>query len=726
MLAYQPAWRGGMLWDDAAHVTKPALRSLEGLGRIWFELEATQQYYPLLHSAFWVEHKLWGDSTLGCHLANIALHALTAVLLALVLRRLEIPGALLAAAIFALHPVHAESVAWITEQKNTLSAVFYLGAALAYLRFDRSRRAEAYALAAALFVMGLLSKTVTATLPAALLVVFYFKRGRLSWKRDVVPLIPFFVLGAASGLFTAHFERTRIGAEGAEFSFTLIERCLIAGRVVWFYLGKLFWPAKLTFFYPRWGVSQAVWWQYLFPLAALALLAALWAIRRRTRAPLAAMLLFVGTLFPVLGFFNVYPFRFSFVADHFQYLPSMGMIALFAAGFVVLFGRIRRCGRAAGLTLAAAMLAALGVLTWRQSSIYADVETLYRRTIAANNDAWLAHHNLGSYLVDRGELDEALRHYEECLRIKEDYFMAHANAAYVYMLKGLDELAIKHYRRAAELQGDYPEAHEKLARLLADKGNFDDAIYHGRQAVRLTPNSPQAHFNLACALDGAGRLDEAAWHYTQAVRLKGDFVEAYNNLATSLARQGRLQEAVAALREALRVDGSYVQGHFNLASILVMAGRPDRAAEHLREAIRLRADFPEAWMNLGAVLARQGRAGEAADCLRQALRLRSDYGEAAGRLAWLLATHPSFAGSDTAEPVKLAERACRLTARQHPGLLDALAAAYANDGQFDKAVETAREAIVLARSSGLTAFAEQITQRLRLYEAGRCYRHSGP
>ena len=279
-LAYQPAWQGGFIWDDDAHV-RPELQSWNGLCRIWCDLKATQQYYPLLHSAFWLEHRLWGDATLGYHLVNIALHVVAALLVAVILRRLKVPGAYLAAAIFALHPVHVESVAWITELKNTLSAVFYLSAALVYLRFDHSREKASYFLAFGLFVLGLLSKTVTATLPAALLVVFWWQRGRLSWRRDVLPLLPFFALGAAAGVFTALVERKLGGAEGAAFDFTIVERCLIAGRAIWFYLGKLFWPADLIFIYPRWHVSQAVWWQYLFPLAALLLLAGLWAIRRR-------------------------------------------------------------------------------------------------------------------------------------------------------------------------------------------------------------------------------------------------------------------------------------------------------------------------------------------------------------------------------------------------------------------------------------------------------------
>jgi hypothetical protein len=317
LAAYFPALRGDFLWDDAGHVTNPALQSWSGLLRIWFEPGVTQQYYPLLHSAFWLEHKLWGDAVLGYHLINVLQHALAATLFGALLRRLAVPGAWFAAGLFLLHPVCVESVAWICEQKNTLSLVLYLGAALAYLRFDTVRFPRRYVLATLLFVGALLTKTVTASLPAALLVVFWWQRGRLDWRRDVVPLLPWFVLGAGGGLFTAHFEKVLIGAQGAEFNLGALDRVVLAGRVFWFYLGKLAWPAELIFVYPRWNVDASVWWQWVFTLAGLALLGVLIWWQRRARGPLAAALLFGGSLFPVLGFVNVYPFIFSYVADHF-------------------------------------------------------------------------------------------------------------------------------------------------------------------------------------------------------------------------------------------------------------------------------------------------------------------------------------------------------------------------------------------------------------------------
>ena len=349
LIAYWPALAGGLLWDDQGHVTRPELQSLAGLGRIWGEFGATQQYYPVLHSAFWIEHRLWGDTTLGYHVLNVLLHATAACQFLVLLRRLAVPGAALAAVLFALHPVCVESVAWISEQKNTLSLVFYLAAALVYLRFDTDRRPRDYLLAGGLFVLGLLTKTVTATLPAALLVVFWWRRGRLEWQRDVLPLLPWFALGAGSGLVTAYFERVLIGAQGANFNLSLVQRGLLAGRVFWFYLGKLAWPAELIFIYPRWTVDATAPGQWLGLIAALGLLGGLAWWSRRSRGPLAAAFLFAGALFPVLGFFNVYPFVFSYVADHFQYLASLPVFALIAAGIHAILPRMPVAARSAAV-----------------------------------------------------------------------------------------------------------------------------------------------------------------------------------------------------------------------------------------------------------------------------------------------------------------------------------------------------------------------------------------
>jgi tetratricopeptide (TPR) repeat protein len=580
LLAYLPALNGGLLWDDAAHITRPELRSLHGLWRIWSDLGATQQYYPLLHSAFWIEYKLWGDALLGYHLANLLLHAAAALLVMLIMRRLGLPGAWLAALIFALHPVCVESVAWIAEQKNTLSTVFYLSAALLYLHFDRTRRGSHYFLALALFVLALLSKTVTDTLPAALLVVFWWQRGRLGWKRDVSPLLPWFGLGAAAGLFTAWVERKFVLAEGPDFALTLVERFLVAGRAVWFYLGKLVWPANLMFFYPRWRVDSAEWWQYLFPLAVLAALAGSCLLARKRRGPLAGALIFVGTLFPALGFFNVYPFIYSYVADHFQYSASLGIIVPVASG---LASAARTGARRWAAAAACVALAALGAVTWRQCGMYQDIETLFQETLERNPTCWIAHYNLGVLIAGiPGRKEEAIQHYREAARLKPDYARAHYNLALALSQAsdGLPE-AIAEYRAALRANPNAAEAHNNLGLALSKfPDRLPEAIEEYRAALRIDPESAEAHNNLGIALlNTPGRVSEAIPHFQAALRIKPDSAEVHNNLGGALSLEpGRLQEAIEEYKMALSIQSDYPDARYNLEVALskVREAKPRR------------------------------------------------------------------------------------------------------------------------------------------------------
>ncbi len=340
-LVYKPAWNGQPIWDDEIHLTPPGLRSLAGLARIWTDPSATPQYYPVLHTLFWMESKLWDGSVLPYHLVTIFCHALLAVLLALILRRLDLPGAWLAAFIFALHPVQVESVAWFSEIKNTLSGVFAAAAVLSYLKYDRDRRYAAYVAALVFFVLGLLTKTAIVGLPVVLVILSWWKRGSVKMKRDFLPLVPFFAIAFVAGIITIWVERKFCAENGETFNFSLVDRFLIAGRLFWFYLGKLFWPQNLTLIYPSWHIDQSAWWQYLFPAAALILVTVLWSIRKRWRGPFAAALSFLVLLFPVLGFFDLSFFMSTpasdhhaaiFRADHFQYLAMIAVIVPVAVG----------------------------------------------------------------------------------------------------------------------------------------------------------------------------------------------------------------------------------------------------------------------------------------------------------------------------------------------------------------------------------------------------------
>ena len=690
LLAYRPAWNGGLVWDDDAHVTAPALRSVDGLRRIWFDPGATQQYYPLVHSAFWVLDKVSGQRTLGYHLVNIVLHATSAFLVALLLRRLAVPGAALAAVVFALHPVHVESVAWISELKNTLSGVLYLAAALAYLGFDRTRRTGAYLAALLVFAAALLSKTVTATLPATLLVVFWWQRGRADWRRDVMPLVPFFALGVAAGLYTAWFERHFIGAQGYEFTLSFIERFLIAGRAFWFYLQKLIWPADLMFVYPRWQISQGEAWQYAYPAAAIALVAAAWSVRRRTRAPLAALLLFGGTLFPALGFFNVFPFRYSFVADHFQYLASIPVIALACAALIANVKGVRadRLEAAALLTIGIP----LGALTWNQSSSYASAETLYRATLAKNPSCWMCQNNLALPLLlgSREEIERAVPLLEESVRSNPNHVEALNNLGVAYRKLGRFEDALRAHERAIQLSPGSSSAHNNLGGDAHVLGRFEEALSHYDTALRLDPRSADALRNRGATLLRLGRLDEAARSLQASLEIDPGSVEAHHTLGTVLLRARRPDEAIARFNEALRLDPRHAEARNNLGMALEMTGRLPEAVAQYEEAARLK---PAALTldNLGYALLRLGRREEARAHFEKAIGLQPGYAPARISLGTLLLETGDVDAALQHFRVALKHSQGSTAAEAHNGMGVALA----NSGALDTAITHFREAIRL-------------------------------
>jgi tetratricopeptide (TPR) repeat protein len=629
LLAYARAWHGGLLWDDDRHLTRAALQSLRGLWSIWFDVGATQQYYPVTHSAFWLQHQLWGSATLGYHLVNILLHATSAFLVLRILQKLEVPGAVLAALIFALHPLNVESVAWISELKNTLSGVLVLAAAWTYLSFDQTRARRDYLAALGLFVVALLTKSVTAPLPAVLLVVIWWKRGRIDVRQDALPLAPFVGLALVAGAATIWVERTLIGAEGAEFEFSLIERCLIAGRVVWFYALKIVWPYPLSFNYPRWIVSQAVWWQYLFPLAALAAGAATWLIRGRTRAPLAVFLMFGGLLVPVLGFLNVYPFRFSFVADHFVYLAGIPVFALLAAG-AALGARRLEWGPPARMAGGAVIVAGLGVLTFFHARNFASAEALYRHALRVNPDSWLAHNNLAGTLVTTN-LDEALFHVNEAVRLNPADPSIRNDRGILLLRGGSIDTAEAEFREAIRLLPTFADAHNNLCNSLDIQHEFNEAIISCRESLRLAPDFADAHYNLGLALLGLGQAD-AADAFAAALRLRPELAEAHYYLGGLLHLRGDLEGARTRLEEAIRIKPQLADAHYSLGRVLQTMGRDAEAMPHYETALRLQPESAAAHNSLGVVLTKIGRADEALKHFEEAVRLVPSYGEARANL----------------------------------------------------------------------------------------------
>jgi len=647
IFAYRPAWNGSFVWDDDFYVIKNTLLTApDGLRRIWFSLESPSQYFPLTYTSFRIERMLWGLKPSGYHWVNILLHAANALLLWRLLAELRVPGAWLAAGIFALHPVQVESVAWITERKNVLMAFFFLLALLAWMRFidernqrpiqrSRARRKQRakevtqagklgplswrfYWLALIFYVLALCSKSTASTLPAALFLILWLQKKRIDWRR-VLQIAPFIILGLAMGLITIWWERYHQFTHGPMFARGPLERLIVATHAAWFYLGKLFWPANLTFIYPQWTVNPNNPLSYIWLVAGIVLCVAIYFARRYVgRSVEVAAAFFVVTLSPVLGFIMLYTFRYTFVADHYQYLACIGPIALVSAGLVKLTNSVEYGPRVL-FALGIMIFTTLGLLTWRQSANYRDRETLWRITIDRNPGCWMAETNLGSELSEGGDFNGAIAHLEKSLRLKFDA----------------------------------PEAHNSLTYALFRKGEADAAIAEAHVAMNFDPNNADTHAVLGMAL----------------------------------MTKGQLEEAIAQLSKAVEILPDYSHAHYNLAVALAEKGDPVDAIAHYEKAIQAQPDLVEALTNL----------------------------------AWTFASSSDANIRNGPKAVELAEKASRLTNDTSPVVLRTLAAAYATNKSFDKAIETSRRALQSAEEQRNSELAETIRREMSLYEVGTPY-----
>jgi tetratricopeptide (TPR) repeat protein len=592
---YIPSMTNGFIWDDPAYVVdNPTLKSVAGLWDIWTDITSTPQYYPMVHTTFWIEARLWGtDHAAGFHVDNILLHAIAAVLLWRALVSLEIPSGWLAAAIFAVHPVMVESVTWVTERKNVLSIVFYLLAFHAYRRSGLMtaapdvhsgllRRNRWYLCALAFFLLALLSKTVTCSLPAAILLVLWWKHGRLTW-RAVKPLLPMFVIGLALSSLTSHLEHTRVGARGPDFSWSPIDRCLIAGRAICFYASKIVWPHPLMFMYPKWDLHADRAMQFIYPAIVFLIVTALWFTRRWIgRGPLVAVLFFIGTLVPALGFVNVYPMRYSFVADHFQYLASLGLIALIAAILA----------RAKLIVAGFALLIPLTILTWRQQLIYKNAHTLWQNTIDQNETCWMAHVNMAGVFNAEKNLPAAIAESRRALQLAPAEADTNYDMGVALALRADWPGATAMFRRAIECDASCAPAWSYLARVLWEHSD--------------TPQS-QA---------------EAYTDALHALQLDANLADPHYVLARVAEFRGDLSTAISEYGKALAINNQDYHSHYNLGNCLLQSGHPGEAAGEYQIVLAHDPRDAAALTNLGYANLNVGRIADAARCFHLALSIK--------------------------------------------------------------------------------------------------------
>jgi len=634
LVAYIPGMRGDFIWDDDANITaNPNMRTLEGLKETWVNPRANQQYYPVTHTSFWIEYQIWGLKPFPFHVTNVLLHSVSAILLWVLLRRLRVPGAWFAAGIFALHPVHAESVAWITERKNNLSVMFYLASMLAYVRFAGLDEGEGggewvakwriYLVSFVFFVLAFLAKSVTVTLPIALGIITWWKRGRLSF-RDVIYLAPMVMLGAGMGWLTEHLEQHHVGALGWEWEIPFLAKVIVAGRSCWFFVGKLLWPSNLIFVYPKWKVDPGELWQYVYPVGAVAVVVLLYILRGRIgRGPLTAVLYYGVTLSPAFSFLNVFFMRYSYVQDHFVYPASIGIITLVAA-LVTVGLRTAFSGDVARYVIPAVygiVLAALGVLLWQHCHIYENNVVLWNDTLSKNPTAWMAHNNLGNEVLREGRIEEAIRRYKTAIRLAPKQPVIYYNLGTVYAKQGRIRDAEMQFRQALRLWPEYPDAHANLAVVLAAQGKDDEAYEHYKAALKYDPRHANAHYNFATLLANRGQIQEAIKHYEIALRINPWFAPGHVNLADILASQGRKQEAIKHYLKALELEPCLGKVHLALGSLFLNEGQTDKAIEHLRTGLRLEHKDAMGHYNLAVAYYVVGRYADAWKELDKSIQL---------------------------------------------------------------------------------------------------------
>ena len=603
VVSYLPVmlW-GGFVWDDEIYIKVDPVRDVSGLWQIWFSpsaIDGEGHYWPLVYTTFWLEHKLWGFDPTGYHIVNVMLHLVNTLLVWHLVRRLAVPGAWVVAAVFAVHPLHVESVAWVIERKDVLSGLLYLAAVLAWMRFVEQPRRGWYACSLVLYAAGLLSKSIVITLPVTLLIWHWWKQGRVA-STDLLRLVPFFVVGLVIAVGDLSFSRS---VAPVSLDYSLTERTLIAARALWFYAGKMVWPTDLAVIYPLWGIHVAdpLAWGYL--IAAVALVVALWRFRQRVgRGPLAGASFFAVTLSPVLGFVDHVYMQYAFVADRFQYLAGIGVMAVVIGVAAYGVRRLTDLWRKGALGVVGIVLVVLGILTWRQASIYRDNETLNRHIIALNPQAWHAHLHLGNALHNQGRYVEAVAAYRVAAEQRPNDDLAYANLGLVLNELGRYEEAETHLRRALALNPQDWHAHLNLGNALHSQGRYAEAVAAYRVAAGQRPNHALAHSGLGAALNELGRFEEAETHLRRAIALNPGHTEALYFLATLRFDQQRYDEMLELLQRLISIEPGDADAHISMGVALFHLGRSDEALQEFDQALSLDPTLENARTNREAVL----------------------------------------------------------------------------------------------------------------------------
>jgi protein O-mannosyl-transferase len=637
ILTYSPVWWAGYIWDDGVVVTaNPVIVGPLGLKEIWTTSAA--DICPFTLTTFWVEHALWGVAPLPYHLVNVFMHGACAVLLWRVLRSLQVPGAWLGAALWALHPVQVESVAWISEMKNTESGLFFLLSILFFVRELREHNKWNYALILLFAAMAMASKSSTVILPVVLCLCAWWVEGQWRW-RNLVKVTPIFLMSVAASALSIWTQGVQLArANDPQWVRTWPERLAAAGDAVWFYLGKLLWPHPLITIYPRWEIDANQWVSYLPLLAVMIVLFILWLKRESWSRPyFFTFAYFLVALLPVLGLFDNPIFRYSLVFDHFQYLASMGPLALAGAGLAWFadFAIPRRPWLPS--IPGVGVLLILGILSWQRAWAYESEATLWTDTLAKNPNCWAAYNNLGNAFFKKGQIDGAIDQYQKALEINPNYVEARGNLGLALLQKGQMDDAIAEYEEALKIDPTYAEGHDNLGTVLLQKGHANEAMTQYQKALEFNPNYAEAHYNLGFVLAQEGQTNEAIAQFQKALEINPYYASAYSSLGNALLQKGQSDEAIAQYQKALEINPDFAEAHYNLGNVLLQKGQCEDAIVQYQKALEINPNFVKAYDHLGFALLHDGHVDEAMDQFEKALAIAPNDAEAHSHLGVVLA-----------------------------------------------------------------------------------------
>jgi len=663
LVVYLPAIQGGFIWDDDKFLTEnPIIRAGDGLYRFWFTTEPPD-YFPLTSTTLWFEWRLWGMNATGYHAVNVLLHVISSVLIWLVLKRLKVPGAWLAGLIFAVHPVNVESVAWITERKNTLPLVFHMLTILLFLKFESEERPRLYVWSLIAFLLALLAKTSVVMLPVVLLLCAWWQRREISGK-DILRTIPFFALSAMLSLVTIWFQYNRAIRSEIVRNDDFFSRLAGAGQSVWFYLYKAVFPYELSFVYPKWDINASSFLSYVPGLLILLLMFACWRYRGKWGRPvLFALTYFVITLFPVLGFFNIYFMKYALVADHWQYISLIGIVGLLTGLAAHAYQTGQKSLRHVLMISAVVIVGLLSFKSWTQAHIYKNQETLWTDTVAKNPDSRLAlnnlgairkqqrkldeaarlfsravkhdaaaeaHYNLGAIREEQGQLDAATRHYSDVLKINPNELDTHNNMGDILVRQKRFKEALEHYSQVLRVKPHNTDIRNKMGMLLGQMGKHEEAMGHFAEILKISSENASAHYNMGFSLARQKKFDEALKSYAEAIRISPDFERAHYQTGLVMTRKGDMEKAVQHFSQVLRINPDAVKVHYNMGAALRHMGKTEEAVTHFSRAAELRPDYLKAHYILGIIFQEQGKTEDARRHYAEVLRINPEFEEGGG------------------------------------------------------------------------------------------------